>query len=304
MDFAALIGASTIWGGEGSNYVVGDGASQTIFLGADDDQLYGGGGDDVVRSAGGNDKLHGDDGDDTVGGGIGNDSLYGGDGTDKLDGGEGDDVLTGGDGDDLLEGGKGKDTASYADAGSAVTVTLAKIRVDGHVQAAQDTEGAGTDTLIHIENLEGSDFDDTLTGNGGANRVAGGDGDDSINAGRGSDTLVGGLGEDTLQGGGGRDKFLYQSVDECGDHVLDFGKRSDKFQFASDAFGLPAGKLEKSAFLAADHVAAQTADQHFLYDTATSSLYYDADGNGTTAAVLVAVLDNHAVVGAGNIVIV
>src|SRR5258708_867459 len=61
-------------------------------------------------------------------------------------------------GDDTLNGGAGNDTASYADAGSGVNVSLA---LQG---SAQDTSGAGTDTLSNIENLTGSAFDDTLTG--------------------------------------------------------------------------------------------------------------------------------------------
>ena len=68
----------------------------------------------------------------------------------------------------------GSDTASYADAASGVTVSLA---LHG---SAQDTGGAGTDTLVNIENLTGSAFDDTLTGDAGANVLSGLDGDDTL----------------------------------------------------------------------------------------------------------------------------
>jgi len=87
VDFAAVIGAVTLRGGEGRNHVVGDGASQNIFLGAEDDILLGGGGNDIIGSAGGNDVLDGGDGDDIVVGGIGNDRLAGGAGSDVLQGG-------------------------------------------------------------------------------------------------------------------------------------------------------------------------------------------------------------------------
>ncbi|MCA1857654.1 DUF4347 domain-containing protein [Massilia oculi] len=87
VDFAAVIGALTLRGGEGRNHVVGDGASQNIFLGAEDDILLGGGGNDIIGSAGGNDVLDGGDGDDVVVGGIGNDRLAGGAGDDVLQGG-------------------------------------------------------------------------------------------------------------------------------------------------------------------------------------------------------------------------
>ena len=87
VDFAAVIGAVTLRGGEGRNFVTGDDSSQNIYLGADDDELHGGGGNDIIGSAGGNDTLDGGDGDDIVVGGIGNDHLIGGAGDDVLQGG-------------------------------------------------------------------------------------------------------------------------------------------------------------------------------------------------------------------------
>ena len=59
----------------------------------------------------------------------------------------GEDLLDGGEGDDTLDGGTGIDTASYAlAAGGCVAVSLA-------LAGAQDTGGAGIDTLLSIENL-------------------------------------------------------------------------------------------------------------------------------------------------------
>ncbi|MBU4610258.1 DUF4214 domain-containing protein [Achromobacter sp. GG226] len=87
VDFAAIVGAATIRGGEGRNWVVGDDAQQNIFLGADDDYLAGGGGDDIIGSAGGDDTIDGGDGDDILVGGIGNDHLMGGAGNDLMQGG-------------------------------------------------------------------------------------------------------------------------------------------------------------------------------------------------------------------------
>ena len=87
VDFAAVVGAATLRGGAGDNIVVGDGASQSIFLGEGDDQLYGGGGEDIIGSAGGDDLLDGGSGNDQLAGGIGNDRLAGGSGDDVLQGG-------------------------------------------------------------------------------------------------------------------------------------------------------------------------------------------------------------------------
>jgi Ca2+-binding RTX toxin-like protein len=90
VEFAIVIGAVRVVGGEGANFVVGDSAAQFIVLGPDDDVLRGGGGDDVIGSHGGNDKLYGDDGNDTLVGGVGNDQLEGGAGNDVLIGGAAD----------------------------------------------------------------------------------------------------------------------------------------------------------------------------------------------------------------------
>ena len=79
----------------------------------------------------------------------------------------------GGAGDDLIDGGAGTDAASYADAADAVVVDLG--RTD-----AQETYGAGSDTLSNTENLTGSDYDDILTGNHLANTIDGGAGDDTL----------------------------------------------------------------------------------------------------------------------------
>ena len=90
VDFAAVVGAATLRGGGGQNFVVGDGAVQNMLLGADDDRLFGGGGNDTIGSAGGKDYLDGGSGDDIVVGGIDDDTLLGGAGNDTLQGGRSD----------------------------------------------------------------------------------------------------------------------------------------------------------------------------------------------------------------------
>jgi len=56
----------------------------------------------------------------------------------------------------------------------------------------------------------GSNFDDTLNGDGGANVLSGGLGNDALNGLGGDDTLIGGAGDDALDGGTGNDKFVLQ----------------------------------------------------------------------------------------------
>ena len=121
----------------------------------------------------------GDEGNNTLIGGSDDDTLYGKGGSDILQGNDGDDVLNGGAGNDILGGGNGLDYANYADSPTSVTVNLT-------TGTATDGFG-GTDTLLSIEKITGSMFDDTLTGNaqdntfkalGGNNLV---DGQDGIN---------------------------------------------------------------------------------------------------------------------------
>jgi VCBS repeat-containing protein len=132
------------------------------------------------------------------------DVVYGGNGDDTMWTGGGNDSLYGGAGNDYLNGEAGTDTAFYSDAASGVTVSLA-------TTSAQNTGGAGTDTLINIENLYGSGFADTLTGNSGDNSIWGGAGNDTLRGGSGNDTLYGGAGVDTLYGEAGADLFFLQA---------------------------------------------------------------------------------------------
>jgi Ca2+-binding RTX toxin-like protein len=155
-----------------------------------------------INGTAGNDSIAGTSGDDVIYGLAGDDTLVGLAGDDQLYGGDGDDTLDGGAGNDTLDGGTGNNTATYASAGAGVTVSLA-------VATAQATGGAGSDTLVNIQNLIGSGFGDHLTGDGGNNALYGGAGPDSLNGGAGDDTLLGGAGADTLVGGGGVDTASY-----------------------------------------------------------------------------------------------
>ncbi|MEK8032070.1 hypothetical protein AACH06_14685 [Ideonella sp. DXS29W] len=91
--------------------------------------------------------------------------------------------ISGGAGNDTLDGGAGIDTASYQEATSAVTVSLA-------VTTAQVTGGAGTDRLVSFENLTGSAHADRLTGSATANVLDGKAGADTLTGGAGNDTYV------------------------------------------------------------------------------------------------------------------
>ena len=148
------------------------------------------------------------DGNDTLTGNDADNRLFGMRGDDTLVGGPGDDLLVGGPGDDVLDGGPGNDTASYAGATAGVVVNL-------DLSGPQQTNGAGIDTLISIENLIGSDHADVLIGTAGPNRLEGG---------AGADVLVGGVGADVMVGGDGSDIF---GVEDPGDVVIETESRRD-----------------------------------------------------------------------------
>ena len=193
-DITALGGANVIALGGGDDAI-------TVSVNTNDtNDLSGGGGADVITAAKGADRLDG---------GEGNDTLIAGDGND---------VLSGGAGNDILNGGAGSDTAGYYTATSGVTVAVQ----DG----AQDTGGAGVDTLTSIENLNGSTFNDTLTGDGFANQLRGREGDDVLTGGDGADRLEGGAGADRMTGGTSADVFAFVKIGDISlgvrDRILDF----------------------------------------------------------------------------------
>ena len=142
--------------------------------------------------------------DNVLTGNTATNTLAGQAGTDQLIGGLGDDILNGGLGDDTLNGGAGSDYADYSNFGSVIGAT-AGVTVDLNLAGAQNTGGAGSDQLVEIENLVGSNFNDTLIGNGGDNKLAGLGGNDSLTGNGGNDTLSGDNGNDTLSGGSGQD---------------------------------------------------------------------------------------------------
>lgn len=160
---------------------------ERIEAGSGNDTITGSSSRDIVLGGGGNDIYYGGDGDDFGRGDDGDDILFGGNGNDRLRGNDGNDILSGGDGADNLHGGSGADRVDYSTATSRVIVNL-------NLLGAQDTVGAGLDTLISIEQIQGSNFQDILHGNSNSNYVLGGAGNDYIDGGASGDFLDGGMG--------------------------------------------------------------------------------------------------------------
>ncbi|MDJ0618658.1 MAG: hypothetical protein QNJ63_18260 [Calothrix sp. MO_192.B10] len=156
--------------------------------------LEGGKGDDELRGGDGNDTLRGGNDADGLHGGLGNDELYGN---------SGDDFLAGEAGNDTLDGGDGFDSVSYAEAPDAINFNLS-----GDVVVGDDGYG-GKDTLINIEQIEGSNYSDIITGSRENDVLDGAAGNDSLVGLEGNDLLIGGAGADTMDGGEGNDAVSY-----------------------------------------------------------------------------------------------
>ena len=154
-----------------------------------------------------------------VTGGSGDDLLTGDAGANVLSGGNGNDTFFAamGDGNDTYNGGNagGIDTVDFSATNAGATITTAG--------AIGDLAATGIDVFTSIENIIGSQGDDTITFNGGANVLDGRGGNDTINAGAANDTLLGGAGNDTLNGEAGADTLN----GEAGDDTLTGGAASD-----------------------------------------------------------------------------
>ena len=117
--------------------------------------------------------------------------LAGTNGADSLTGGAGDEFFRGNGGADTIDGGAGNDWVIYNNSANGVDVNLATgLAVDGWNGANGLLALGGTDRLVNIENVEGSNYADKLTGNDGDNVFKGLSGDDTIDGGLGKDTLI------------------------------------------------------------------------------------------------------------------
>ncbi|NET60527.1 MAG: hypothetical protein F6K47_31630 [Symploca sp. SIO2E6] len=178
-------GIDKIVGFGGNDVIRGYEGHDFLFGGAGNDTLSGGQGHDFLLGETGNDLLYGDDGSDILLGGEGDDRLYGGDGSDILLGGEGNDNLIGGIGADYFDGGEGRDTVDFENEKFAITADLSQSRATYINDAGVEV----VETLINIENLRGTAFNDVLIGDDGNNVLFGNGGADYFDGGEGLDTV-------------------------------------------------------------------------------------------------------------------
>lgn len=213
-------GQDTIWGGRGSTDSLSGGPGDDRLYGGpgDEDSLIGGPGDDLMDGGAGYDLAEfwdsprgveadlgtgqaagrGHDRIISIEGLVGSrfdDFLYGDGLSNLLIGGEGDDIiralgsqdggsdlLRSGGGEDLLDGGDGPDIVSY---------NLSPLPVEADLSRGEAlTLGLGHDTLVDIEHLVGSKYDDTIIGNDEDNLIVGNGGNDVLDGGAGVDEVA------------------------------------------------------------------------------------------------------------------
>jgi len=194
--------------------------------------------------------LHGTTGADNIDGGGANDTIYGGADNDTLNGNNDNDTIYGGSGNDTIDGGGGLDL------------------------------------------IFGGSGNDQITGQTDSDTVYGGSGSDTINGGGGTaaDVLIGGLAADTLTGAGGADTFRYLSTLDAGDVITDFeAAATDKIEFSQAWFtSLSLGTLGAANFVSGAGATALDGNDFIVFDTTDGHLYYDSDGNGGNAPILIA----------------
>ncbi len=134
-------------------------------------------------------------------GGTGHDQIFGNAVNNLLQGRDGNDTLEGFAGYDTLDGGQGRDAASWWNAPGGVTVNLLTRQAFG-------AGSAGTDQLISIEDVLGSNFADNITGDNADNLLHGYGGNDVLNGRLGNDIIHGGEGNDLIVVTGGTN-WLY-----------------------------------------------------------------------------------------------
>lgn len=252
--------------------------------------------------------------DATIDGGAGNDTIVGASRNNcSVYGGTGNDLIS------FVSNGQFAPNDSLADGGLGVD-TLLLSSMNGFGATADLSTGWGwlggdgeyiRITIHDIENLKGSDLNDSLTGNDFANQINGGAGNDWINGAGGDDSLFGDAGNDTLtagdgndylSGGAGNDDIICGTGNDlafgnagddrfipgAGNATLDGGSGSDTYDYSQS------GSLHFSVDLAMGTVT-KTQDAVVVGIDAIKNIENIIDNADST--LLLGSLDNNALVG-------
>jgi Ca2+-binding RTX toxin-like protein len=105
-----------------------------------------------------------------------------------------------------------------------------------------------------------------------------------------------------LTGGAGSDNFRLGGNTET-DRITDFVSGLDHIELDSKLFKtLTVGALDSALFVLG--TVATNAAQRLIYDQSKGALYYDTDGSGRVAPILIGSFDNQAVLVVGDISVI
>jgi len=242
-------------------------------------------------------------GDDLILGNDYADNLRGGTGDDMLSGEGGNDILDGESGADILIGGSGNDTYYVDSIYDFTDEPLSGAADPGGVDRVYSSVDWTLDRFIENLTLTGSaslygngnNLKNILTGNSGHNALRGAGGNDTVLGGAGDDLLAGDLGFDTLTGGSGSDLFAFNTKLSTSnvDRVKDFSRRDDFIGLDDDVFRKLPGTADGKLMSAANYrvgSSARDGNDYLIYNPANDHLYYDSDGSGAKAPVLIATI--------------
>jgi Ca2+-binding RTX toxin-like protein len=247
----------------------------------------------------------GDD-NDIINGGIGPDTIRADNGDDTIFGAEDDNLLSGDGGADVLQVG-----AHFNDNFDAqiATIEIVTLMTDGLILSL-DAQGEGftINGFAHgASTITGGTGADSINGGSGSDSLSGAAGADSLIGGDGNDTLTGGADADLIVGGSGNDTIVFNSQ-EGSDTISGYVVDDDSIQLSAGAFsgllttaGNPLGADEFEMLAGAEAI---TSNGRIVYNTDTGNLYFDADGAGGTAAVLIGIFGDKPPLNAGEFFVI
>ena len=194
-DVTGTANADTIEGNNLDNTIDGGAGDDTILYTAGDDMIDGGAGTDIVDYTGAPDSITA-----TLTSSMITVEISGTSDTQTITNAE---IISGTNSDDTIiiseavsttvNAGGGIDTVDYSGLTDAINIDLST-----GIGNVSGTSASDDHTLNDVEDVIGSNFNDTIIGNASDNNLDGGQGDDFIQGNTGNDTIDGGSGTDTV----------------------------------------------------------------------------------------------------------
>jgi Ca2+-binding RTX toxin-like protein len=218
-----------------------------------------------------------------------------------------DDTLTGGSGSDKLVGGNGNDIYDLSLSAKGTYANKIYEKANGGTDCIKLSGSIDSSKLIkltlpnHIElmnisavrasaiNLAGNSLNNLIIGNDGANTMSG----------------LGGY--DTLSGGAGKDVFALTSLGNKDlVFITDFSVlEGDKIALSRSVFnGFSGNKISSKDFLVSKGSPSASLFQHLIFDEDNSTLYFNPDGPGKSAAIEIAIVGNGQVLSVNDFLLI